>query len=125
MKNIICIDFSIIKNDDFAKICEKYSFKYEQLLSQHKKFDFYKIFIDVDTFRMFAYILNKNKSKIEVTDGLDVFLNSIKSEVVEKEVEVVVSNVEMTVDSILDKISKFGIGSLLKEEKEFLDNSSK
>ena len=33
--------------------------------------------------------------------------------------------IEKSIDSILDKISQFGINSLLKEEKEFLDNVSK
>lgn len=35
------------------------------------------------------------------------------------------SDVSLNVDDILDKISKYGIESLLKEEREFLDNSSK
>jgi hypothetical protein len=32
---------------------------------------------------------------------------------------------ELNVNSILDKISKYGIDSLLKEEKDFLDEFSK
>ena len=33
--------------------------------------------------------------------------------------------IDLNIDSILDKISKYGIDSLLKEEKDFLDSSSK
>ena len=52
---------AITSKDDLKLICNKYSFKYDELLSNKNKFDFYKIFIDLNTYRMFAYILNKNK----------------------------------------------------------------
>jgi uncharacterized Fe-S center protein len=69
--------------------------------------------------------------KIEPTDfsnkGLKKFLNKDLVEVsvnkVEKSVKNTVSVLEL--DAILDKIGKFGINSLLKEEKDFLDNLSK
>ena len=69
--------------------------------------------------------------KIEPTDfsnkGLKKFLNKDLVEVsvnkVEKSVKNTVSVLEL--DVILDKIGKFGINSLLKEEKDFLDNLSK
>jgi hypothetical protein len=128
MKNVICIDYSITSKDDLKLICNKYSFKYDELLSNKNKFDFYKIFIDLNTYRMFAYILNKNKSKIEFTDGVDIFLNAIEPEKITQETKLEVNSslsVELDIDVILDKIHKYGIGSLLREEKEFLDNSSK
>lgn len=128
MKNVICIDYSITSNDDLKSICNKYSFKYDELLSNKKKFDFYKIFIDLNTYRMFAYIVNKNKSKIEFTDGIDIFLNAIEPERVVQESKMNISSslsIELDIDVILDKIHKYGISSLLKEEREFLDKSSK
>jgi hypothetical protein len=69
--------------------------------------------------------------KIEPTDfsnkGLKKFLNKDLVEVPVDKVEKSVKNTVLVLelDTILDKIGKFGINSLLKEEKDFLDNLSK
>jgi hypothetical protein len=117
--NLLVIDYSITSNDDLKIITDKFGLNYDYMTSQHKKFDFYKIFIDIETRKMISYILNSNRSKVEVTDAFDFVMNSQKSYVIEKPA------VELSLDAILDKISKFGITSLVSEEKEFLDQASK
>ena len=55
-------------------------------------------------------------------------MNAIEPEKITQETKLEVNSslsVELDIDVILDKIHKYGIGSLLREEKEFLDNSSK
>jgi len=121
--NLLVIDYSITSDADLKVIAKKFGYSYDYLISQRDKFDFYKIFIDLDTDKLFAYVVNSDRSKIETSGVFDFVMNSIKPYIVEKEKPSVV--VELSIDAILDKITKFGIDSLLKEEKDFLDQSSK
>lgn len=120
--NIICIDFSVTSKDDLKLICKKYQLIYDEMIQKQKTFDLFKVFIDLDAFKLFAYIQNTDKSKIEFTDAVSSILNSIEPCKVE-----ITSSLEedLTVDKILDKISKYGMGSLGKKEKDFLDEASK
>lgn len=121
----IQIDFSTTSDADLRVILKRYAIKYDELIEKHKKFGFYKIFIDLDTFKLFAYILVSDKNKVEFTDGINEVLLSIKPEVVEEEKPQIDIDISFDVDQILEKISKFGINSLTKAEKDFLDNQSK
>lgn len=68
-------------------------------------------------------------TKKNATKPIVIFSNSVENsqnntDVIET-VEVVETVEVLELDSILDKIYKFGINSLTKNEKEFLDNESK
>ena len=119
--NLLVIDYSITSDADLKVIAKKFGYDYDSMISQRDKFDFYKIFVDTDSDKLFAYIVNSDRSKIELSTVFDFVMNSIKPYVVEKPTVAIV----LSVDAILDKISKFGIDSLVKEEKDFLDQSSK
>jgi len=134
--NAFQINFSTQSKIDIEKICDKHSIKFDELWEKHKKWKFYKVFIDTDSFKMFAYVLQSNTKKLEFTDAIDQVILSITPEVVDKtEVvdkpqsiepkELPSSEIILDVDTILEKITKFGITSLTKTEKDFLDNSSK
>jgi len=67
--------------------------------------------------------------KYYLSKGFDVKTKSLdrKVEYLDnvEDVEEINEEIILDVDIILDKISKLGVGSLSKEEKEFLDNKSK
>lgn len=116
---LIQIDFTNTSSEDLKVILKKHSIKYDQLMEKHKTWSFHKIFIDLDSFKLFAYILNSDKEKIEFTEALNEVMLSIKPETVDKTPE---PDIVFDVDHILEKISKFGINSLTKAEKDFLDS---
>lgn len=123
--NAFQIDFSLQSKKDIEIICDRYSIKFDELMEKHKVWDFYKIFIDIESFKMFAYILNSDRKTLKFTDAIDEVILSIKPEVVEIKVETPTSEIILDIDTILEKITKYGINSLTNKEKEFLDNSSK
>lgn len=133
--NAFQINFSRQSKVEIESICTKHLIKFDELWEKHRKFKFYKVFIDLDSFKMFAYVLQSNTKKLEFTDAIDEVILSIKPEVADKKEVVeqsktkinieVDSEIALDIDSILDKITKFGIKSLTKTEKDFLDNSSK
>lgn len=119
--NIICIDFSNTSDKDLKVICKKYQLIYDELVQKKTKFGLDKMFIDLDAHKLFAYTLTSDKNKVEFTNAVSEILNSIPA----CKVDIVSDIVKLDIDSILDKISKYGIESLVKEEKEFLDQASK
>lgn len=123
--NAFQIDFSLQSKKDIEIICDRYSIKFDELMEKHKVWDFYKIFIDIESFKMFAYILNSDRKTLKFTDAIDEVILSIKPEVVEIKAETPTSEIILDIDTILEKITKYGINSLTNKEKEFLDNSSK
>lgn len=120
--NIICIDYSITKNQDLKLICDKYSLIFEEILEKRTKYNLHKIFIDLDSHKLFAYTFNSDKQKVHFTDVVDSVFLSIPNCVVEIDSNI---SIELDVDKILDKIHKYGMSSLVKEEREFLDQFSK
>jgi hypothetical protein len=70
---------------------------------------------------MIAYSTVKKPKEIIYTNGLENILSEMSSYQLQPSIDLS----ELSVDKILDKISKFGMTSLLKEEKEFLDEASK
>lgn len=122
MKNVILIDFSITSESKLKSICDELKLNFGVLNGDRIKFKFYKVWIDLDSKTMIAYSTQKRPSIMVYTEGFEKNLLSMTSHQL---TPVVSSDLNLDLDSILDKISKFGINSLLKEEKEFLDNASK
>ena len=115
MKNIICIDLTLFNNEKLVDIANSFNLNYDVLL-ENKKDGFAKLFI-VDN-RVIAYTTKKDKDTVKYTKYYTETLLSLESIDIEKEPK------EMNVDSILDKISKYGINSLSVNEKKFLDENS-
>lgn len=121
MKNIILIDFSVTSLETLKKICDGVKINFDVLKDDKEKFKFYKVWIDVDQKTMIAYTTTKRITDIIYTTGLGEILNDMTSFQLKPTCDLS----ELSVDKILDKISQFGMNSLLKEEKDFLDNASR
>lgn len=115
------IDFTITSLQTLKSICDEFKINFDVLKKDKEDFKFYKIWIDTQDKTMIAYSTVKKPQDIIYTSGLSTILQSFSS----YQLKPVINLDELDVDKILEKISKFGINSLLKEEKEFLDNVSK
>lgn len=96
-----------------------FAIQYKKEVGVNSQYPLYKdiLFIYPD----YRGLSKKEKDKILKIESYDFFKKGenkdISTQMIDKPV--------LDLDIILDKIGKFGINSLLKEEKEFLDNLSK
>lgn len=120
MKNIILIDYQFTSLDKLKKICDELNINFDVLKKDKEDFKLLKIWLDIDLLYMVAYTTIKRPNEIKY-DGFEQRLLEMSRYSLKPTTDL--SN--LSIDSILDKISQFGINSLLKEEKEFLDNVSK
>jgi hypothetical protein len=121
MKNVILIDFAFTSEQTLKNICEELKINFNVLKVDKDKFKFHKVWIDMDSKTMIAYTTVKDTKTIVYTVGIESMLTSLQSYQLQPSTNLA----ELTLDGVLDKISKFGMSSLLKEEKEFLDQVSK
>ena len=121
MKKVILIYFALTSEKTLVSICDELKINFKVLKSDKEKFKFYKVWIDMDSRTMIAYTTVKDTKNIVYTVGIESMLQSLNSYQLQPSTNLA----ELNVNSILDKISKYGIDSLLKEEKEFLDEFSK
>lgn len=127
--NVIVIDYAFTSDEKLKRISDELHLNYELLAKERKQFKMYRIWIDIDSKTMIAYSTTKSPKNIIYTQGHDELFVNMKGyepkPIGLPQPKFDYPKAELNIDSILDKISKFGIDSLLKEEKEFLDNSSK
>jgi hypothetical protein len=119
MESIICIDLEKISNEQLREICSGLNIEIESLLNDKNK-GFVKLWWCKKTFAVIAYT-QKDDNTIKYTTKFTSILSSMENYSLKKEEK---SKKIFNVDVILEKISKFGIQSLTKEEKEFLDNQN-
>lgn len=117
MKNVICIDLTKFNNEKIVDLAKSLNIDSDAVL-HNKKSGFAKIFIEKSTGKVIAFTTKKNKDIVQYTTYLGEVLLSMESTEVEK------TPIEMNIDNILDKISKYGIDSLSVNEKKFLDENS-
>lgn len=126
--NIIVIDYAFTSDEKLKRITEELGLNYDLLLKEKKEFKMYRIWVDIDSKTMIAYTTTKSIKNIIYTQGYDELFVAMKGyepkPIGLPEPKSDYPKAELDIDSILDKISKFGIESLLKEEKDFLDNAS-
>lgn len=120
MKNIICIDLTKFNNEKLSEVAKLYNLE-EKSLVNNKKNGFAKLYINVLDGKLIAFTNKSNKDEVVIADIFMELLKSIPSVTIEKKQP----KIELTVDNILDKISKYGIESLSVNEKKFLDVNSK
>lgn len=120
MKNVILIDFSITSKEALKSICDEVKINFDVLSYDAKNLKFYKVWVELSTKTMIAYTTQKRPNEMVFTDG---FQNNLLNTNPYQLTSVLIDN--LSLDDVLDKISKFGINSLLKEEKEFLDQYSR
>lgn len=122
--NIIVIDYAFTSDEKLKRICDELNLNYNMLIKDKKKFKIYRIWVDMKTKTMIAYSVTTKPNDIIYTESYDDLFRSIPR-YEPKPKQLPSPKVDLTIDSILDKISKHGIDSLLKEERDFLDNYSK
>jgi len=120
MKNIICIDLTMFNNEKLVEVSKLYNLEEKSLLS-NKKNGFAKLYINITDGVLIAFTYKSNKDEIVIADTFTNSLKSIPSVTAKKKQP----KFEMTIDNILDKISKYGIESLSINERNFLDENSK
>jgi hypothetical protein len=113
MKNIICIDLTKYNQSKLQEVASVYKLNYD-FLDKHKKADSVKIWIDLTSGILVAFTTKKITKMIYSDEYMD-YLSKMDTIVLAKK------EVVMDVDSILDKITKYGIASLTVSEKVFLD----
>ena len=116
--NIICIDLTKFNYEKLEEVSVKLNVK-SSVLINNKKEGFAKLFVNVDLGIIIAFTTKRNKTRIVYTDTYDTELSGLKS------IELIKEPIQLEMDSVLEKITKYGIDSLNKNEKEFLDNLSK
>lgn len=114
MENIICIDLKMFNHIKLKEICENYDLDYGSLL-QNKYDGFAKLWIDIEKKIIISYTTKKD-STIQPTQSFQEILSKVEPVPVPKLQPV------LNVDLILDKINKYGIDSIRKEERDFLDS---
>jgi hypothetical protein len=114
--NIICIDLTKFNNEKLKEVSNELNLSYDIVLKNKKK-GFAKIFLDGS--RVIAFTTKKDKGTINFMDSFANDLMKMDS------FEVTDEPVNFELDSVLEKITKYGVDSLSKNEKKFLDNLSK
>lgn len=117
-KDIICVDLTKFNFEKLEEVSTKFNLDLDMLVS-NKKRGFAKLFLDLRLDIIIAYTTKKNKREIVYTDYIENVLSEMKPIEVKKE------PVQLTVNSVLEKITKYGIDSLSDNEKDFLNDYSK
>lgn len=112
---ILCIDLTKYNQTKLKEIAQKYTISLDFLVT-NKKADLVRIWIDLDFGIMVSYTTKKNKQEVVFTDFYRQALLGIQP------LELPKKEIVYSVDSILDKISKYGIESLTESEKIFLNS---
>lgn len=124
MKNIICIDLTKYTLTELKDVSEVYNipFFYLKDMKGNPGEDVYfaKVWFDTLNQELVGYSSIEDKDKFILSQSYTNVMVDIKPvDLKKRRVDV------LTVDNILDKIAKYGIESLVKEEKDFLDNTGK
>lgn len=114
--NTILIDLKSMNHHKLKELASHFDWNEDVLLS-FKNNDIAKIWVDVETKDVIAYCTKKNP-EIQIGHEYMEKLSSMQCFILPKKTKVV----NLSLDGILDKISKSGINSLTNEEKRFLDN---
>jgi hypothetical protein len=134
--NIKCIDLTVYNYEKLEEIGTALKIANPSLLAENKRIGIGKIWFDTKNNNAVIAYTVKGDNEVLIADNFIADITKIKPvDVVVKErpnvadlVESVINSprkleVILDVDSILDKIGQYGIESITKEEKDFLDNN--
>ncbi len=134
--NIKCIDLTVYNYEKLEEIGSALKIANPSLLAENKKIGISKIWFDTKNDNAVIAYTVKGDDEILIADNFIADITKIKPvDVIVKERPNVANLVEsvknsprkleviLDVDSILDKIGQYGIDSITKEEKDFLDNN--
>ena len=121
MKDIICVDLTILSDDELKEFCVGYNLMYDSILNLKER-TYAKLWLTKDGILIAFNLVEENIFEIDDFETIRLF-NKFLPELLAVEVyEPVKIPIILEVDVILEKISKYGVDSITKEEKDFLDN---
>ena len=115
LKHTICIDLTVFNNAELVKLQAEYPFVSINMLTENKKNGFAKLFIDKFSGLVIAFTTKKS-TIVEFTSDFINSFDAMESVSLTKEPKV------LELDTILEKISKYGRESLKKDELDFLNS---
>lgn len=118
--DLFSFDLRQFNHTKLKEFCDEKKFNYEELC-HYKSEGFAMIWVDKNTNKIVGFN-TKKESQIVVTSLFREMLMKVPSYTPPKKT---VSPEALDLDSILEKISKYGINSLKQEEKNFLENLNK
>lgn len=116
MNRILCIDLTMFNHIKLQEVADTHKLNMD-FLEKNKKADVAKMWIDLDSGILIAFT-TKKISKMIYTDEYMEALSKIQP------IEMPKKQIILSVDYILDKISKYGIESLTESEKTFLKDQN-
>lgn len=90
-----------------------------QVVFHMKSHGYTKIFFDTETGRMVGFCHDTLKKQVKFTYN---FVNHLRNQ---KSIDIIPEPTDLSIDTILDKISSKGLNSLNRYEKAFLENNSR
>ena len=124
MNNVICVDLTILNPEQLMLFCENHNFKYEVLLELKQK-TYWKVWFFADGTGLSFNLTKNNIFKIKDYEKIRYFddvLDCLSKIAVYEPAPIESIELVLDVDTILEKILKYGKDSITKEEKNFLDN---
>ena len=121
MKDIICVDLTKLTDSEIAEFCASTNFIYDGVMSL-KKQTYAKVWWTREGVGIAFTLAKDNQWNIKDYDSVRMFDGFVPSLLQVSVYEPPKPVVFLDVDSILDKIIKYGKESMTAEEKRFLDN---
>lgn len=121
MKDIICVDFTILNENELKNLSAEYGFSYEGLVDFKKK-TYAKVWFTKEGVSVAFTVIEDNAFKIKDFNKVRMFNVFLEELSLIAPYQVIAEPVVFDVDIILEKIFKYGKDSLTIEEKNFLDN---
>lgn len=121
MKDIICVDLTILNDVEIKDFCTEYVLMYETILDFKKK-TYAKLWLTKDGILIAFNLIKENDFEIddyETVRLFNKFLPELESST--KVYSPIKEPIILEVDAILEKISKYGINHITTEERDFLD----
>jgi len=112
--SILLIDLRHYNQDKLFELAKIIKWHYKELV-KYKEIGITKMWIDMENQKVIAYVTKDYNEFLLFGDDFEEFLLNMKSFKLPKKQKV------LELDDILDKISKYGITSLKKDEKDFLN----
>jgi hypothetical protein len=121
MKDIICVDLTILNDAELKDFCATYDLMYETILGFRTK-TYAKLWLTKDGILIAFDLIKENDFEIEDYGTIRLF-NKFLPELSNIKVYAPIKEpIILEVDIILEKIFKYGKDVLTIEEKNFLDN---
>jgi hypothetical protein len=122
MESIICVDLTKLDTQQLEIFCNEYDFLHSAILDFKEK-TYAKLWITKEAKCIAFTLTRKNIFDIEDFDVIRVFDGFLDDLSLMESYMVPVEPVIFDIDTILEKIFKYGKESLTSEEKKFLDET--